>query len=104
MLLKDAGAPDFLWANAFTTSVYAINCTMNSSLGDITPFEAFFGWKPNVSHMRVWYSDVFVHHPKDLGTKKLGEHGHCMKLATPTTHLVTGPMTRSPTKLKWYRP
>ncbi len=67
MLLKDAGAPDFLWANAFTTAVYTINCTMNSSLGDITLFEAFFGWKPNVSHMRVWYSDVFVHRPKDLG-------------------------------------
>jgi len=79
MLLKEAGAPDFLWANAFATTVYAINCTVSSSLGDITLFEAFFGQKPNVSHMRVWYSDVFIHHPKDLGAKKLGEHGHHMK-------------------------
>ena len=79
MLLKEAGAPDFLWANAFATTVYAINHTVSSSLGDITLFEAFFGQKPNVSHMRVWYSDVFIHHPKDLGAKKLGEHGHHMK-------------------------
>src|SRR5258708_7387020 len=78
-LLKDAGAPNFLWADAFATAIYAINCTVNSSLGDITLFEAFFGWKPNISHMRVWYSDVFVHRPKDLGAKKLGERSHHMK-------------------------
>ena len=24
-IMKDAGAPDFLWANAFATAVYAIN-------------------------------------------------------------------------------
>ena len=50
-LLKDVGAPDFLWANAFATAVYAINHTMSSSAGNITPFKAFFGWKPNISHM-----------------------------------------------------
>src|SRR5260370_21403205 len=41
-LLKDAGAPDFLWADAFATAVYAINRTVSSSTRNITPFEAFF--------------------------------------------------------------
>ena len=78
MLLKDAGAPDFhfLWADAFATAAYAINHTVNSSLGDVTPFEAFFGWKPNISHMRVWYSDVFIHHCKH--TKRSSEHTYCL--------------------------
>ena len=73
MLLKDIGAPDFLWGNAFVTAVYAINRTVSTSTGNILPFEAFFGWKPNISHMQVWYSDVFIHWPKDLGANKLGE-------------------------------
>ena len=72
-LLKDAGAPDFLWADAFATAVYAINRMVSSGAGNVTPFEAFFRWKPSISHMRVWYSDVYTHQPKNLGSKKLGE-------------------------------
>src|SRR5260370_40372402 len=78
-LLKDAGALDFLWADAFTTAVYVINHTVSSSAGNVTPFEAFFCHKPDVSHMQVWYSDVYVHQPKDLGSRKLVEQGHCVK-------------------------
>ena len=78
-LLKDINAPDFLWADAFATAVYAINRTVSSSAGDTTPYEAFFRWRPDVSGMRVWFSDVFVHHLKNLGSKKLGEWGHCIK-------------------------
>src|SRR5260370_39961566 len=29
--------------------------------------------------MRVWYSDVFMHQLKSLGTRKLGEQAHCVK-------------------------
>ena len=78
-MLKDASAPDFLWANAFATAVYAINRTVSSSAGNQTPFEAFFGKKPDVGHMRVWFSDVFIHCAKDLGARKLGERGELVK-------------------------
>lgn len=73
--MKDAGAPDFLWAEAFATAVYMINRTISSNSGGVTPFKAFSGRKPDVNHMRVWYLDVFTHQPKDLGVKKLGECG-----------------------------
>src|SRR5260370_42034852 len=66
MLLKDADAPNFLWADAFATVVYAINRTVSSSTGNITPYEAFFGQRPDVLGMRGWISDVFVHHLKNL--------------------------------------
>ena len=78
-IMKDAGALDFLWANAFATAVYTMNQTISAQARDKTPYEAFFGKKPDVSHMRVWFSDVFVHQPKELGTQKLGEHGHPAK-------------------------
>src|SRR6266478_3290590 len=26
--------------------------------------------------MRVWFSDIYAHQPKDLGARKLGERGH----------------------------
>jgi len=74
-LLKDASAPAFLWADVFTTAVYAINRTVSSSTGNITPFKAFFHCKLDISHMWVWFLDTYTHQPKDLGSKKLGEWG-----------------------------
>ena len=65
--MKDSGAVDFLWAEGFATAVYVINQTTSTYSGNITPFEAFFSKKPDVSHMRVWYSDVYTHQPKNLG-------------------------------------
>ncbi len=67
MVMKDARAPDFLWADTFTTAVYAMNWAVSAHTGGKTPFKAFFDKKPNVSHMRVWFSDIFVHLPKELG-------------------------------------
>ena len=78
-LLKDTSAPNFLWAHALVTAMYAINRAVSSTAGGVTPFEVFFGWRPDISHMRVWFSDVFAHCLKDLGAKKLGEQGHCVK-------------------------
>jgi len=75
-IMKDANAPDFLWADALATVVYAINRMAGSRSGSVTPFEAFFGEKPDVSHMRVWYADIFIHQPKGLGGGKLGECSH----------------------------
>ena|SRR5258708_24435337 len=77
--MKDANAPNFLWADTLATVVYAINRTAGSWSGSVTPFEAFFGEKPDVSHMWVWYADIFIHQPKGLGGGKLGECSHRVK-------------------------
>ena len=65
-VMKDAGAPDFLWADTFATVVYVMNQTVSARAGDITPYEAFFCKKPDISNMRVWYLNVFIHQPKEL--------------------------------------
>ena len=79
--MKDVGAPDFLWADAFATVVYAMNHTISMRVGNVTPYEAFFSRKPDVSNMsmRVWYSNVYIHQPKELGAQKLGDCGHPAK-------------------------
>ena len=78
-IMRDVSAPDFLWADAFATTVYAINRTISNHNRLMMPFEAFFGKKPDISHMRIWYSNVFIHQPKGLGAGKLGERGHQVK-------------------------
>src|SRR5258708_30806245 len=61
-IMKDSSAPEFLWVDAFATAVYAINRMAGSHSDSMTPFEAFFGEKPNISHMHVCASDIFIHH------------------------------------------
>src|SRR5258708_1151500 len=78
-IMKDANAPDFLWVDAFTTVMCVINRTAGGQTGSVTPFKAFFGEKPDISHMWVWYANVFIHQLKGLGAGKLGECGHQVK-------------------------
>ena len=53
--------------------------TVSGSVGNVMPFEAFFSRKPNIRHMQVWFSDIFVHCTKNLGAQKLGERGELVK-------------------------
>ena len=50
-LIKDAGAPDFLWADAGAVATYAINRTISALSGGITLYETFYGICPTVDHM-----------------------------------------------------
>ena len=104
--MKDTNAPDFLWADVFVMVVYAINRTIGGCNQTMSPFEAFFSRCLSVSHMCVWFADMFVHHPKGLGAGKLGAHGHQVKFLgypdgmagyktyDPQTHQVS--ITRAP--------
>ena len=74
---------------------------VSASSGEITLYEAFFGKKPTMSHMRIWYSVMFIHQPKLLSAGKLGEQGQHVrflgypgnsagyKAYNPHTHKVT---------------
>ena len=58
-----------LWAEAIGYAVYIQNRTL-SSTGDATPFELVYGYKPDVSNLRVFGSPAFVHIP-DARRRKL---------------------------------
>jgi hypothetical protein len=54
---------------AIDNVVYTLNKTCFRILSDITPFEAYIGYKPSLFHMRPFGCSVFTHVPKDLHKK-----------------------------------
>jgi len=57
-----------LWAEAALTANYIKNRSPSSN-NSRTPWELFFGRKPNVAGMRVFGAKAYVHTPKQLRTK-----------------------------------
>ena len=64
-MLHSAEDPVYLWAEAVSCAIYLQNRSVNkSSVTGRTPYETWKGVKPNISHLRVFGSEVFVHVPK----------------------------------------
>lgn len=51
------------WAEAAATAAYILNRTLKKSLDGITPFEVWYGEKPNISHLRVFGSRALSYIP-----------------------------------------
>ena len=63
-MLYHANLPQYLWAEAIATAAYIRNRCPTSSFKEATPYELWFGVKPDVGHLRVFGSDVYVHIPE----------------------------------------
>ena len=68
-MLHDQGLPIHLWAEACNTAIYVQNHCPHRILGMSTPEEAFSGKKPNISHLRIFGSPVYIHVTKDARKK-----------------------------------
>lgn len=68
-MLFHAGLPLSFWAEAVNTATYLHNRSPISSLPDKTPYECWYGTKPDVSNLRVFGSICFVHTPDSLRQK-----------------------------------
>lgn len=69
-MLETSGLPKNMWGEAVYTAVYLLNRSPSVAVdGDITPYEAWNGRKPDVSKLRVFGSECFVHVPKPLRKK-----------------------------------
>lgn len=53
-MMLHAGTPKSLWVEAINTAVYLRNRSPTSILGNITPYEVWYGRKPNVNHLRTF--------------------------------------------------
>jgi hypothetical protein len=54
-MLHSSGLPKFLWEEAVKHAIYLKNHTSTIALDEQTPFEAFFGKKPNLKGITgVW--------------------------------------------------
>ena len=69
-MIHSAGLPLNFWAKAVNTAVYLCNRSPTSSLKDSTLYEYWHNQKPDVSHLKVFGCNVFVHVP-DQKRKKL---------------------------------
>jgi hypothetical protein len=62
-LLHESGLATEFWAEAVNTAAYTLNRSP-SGTRNMTPMEAFFQVKPDLSHMRVFGCDAHVHIPE----------------------------------------
>jgi hypothetical protein len=74
-LLKQRGMPAIFWGEAVVTAVYILNRSPTKALNRMTPYGAWYGRKPVVSHLRVFNCLTF--------TKELGHIGKLDDRSTP---------------------
>lgn len=78
-MLNESGLPDSVWVEAIQTANYIRNRCDTSALNNVTPFEAFWGIKPSVSHLQVFGSKM-VSLNKVQNKNKLHEKGEVCKI------------------------
>ena len=69
-MIIEADVPKSFWAEAIATSVYVRNRLPTAAIRDhITPYERWYGKKPNISNARVFGSLAYAHIPDELRQK-----------------------------------
>lgn len=71
--LKEGGLPNQYWAEAIATLVYLLNLSPTKVVKNCTPYEAWRGIKPIVSHLRIFGCIAFTlipsQHHQNLDSK-----------------------------------
>ena len=78
-MLKGKNLPKELWGEAVSTAAYLLNRCPTKKLEKITPEEVWSGFKPSLSHLRVFGSVAFRHIPGQL-RRKLDDKGEKLLL------------------------
>ena len=83
-MLSQAGVPNSYWAEAVATAAYLRNRTPTRAFKiKTTPFERWYGKRPNLSHLRVFGCTAYAHipncqrHKLDKKAVKLHFVGYC---------------------------
>lgn len=64
-MLKSKGISNSFWVEAINTIVYLKNKSPTKYIEHKTPVKAFYGFKPKVSHLRIFGCKAFGHIPKE---------------------------------------
>ena len=83
-MLIDARLPKKFWAESLSTAVYLRNRSPTKTVVGMTPFEAWYGYKPDVSHLRVFGCTVYTHIEKDERSKFDSKAKRCFLLGYGT--------------------
>jgi hypothetical protein len=73
-MLRDSNLPPRFWAEAMTTFMYLRNRTPTRANGGVTPYEHFYGVKPDVGHIRTFGCVARVTLPREK-LEKLEDRG-----------------------------
>ena len=68
-MLADCELPNRFWVDALSTATYLHNRSPTNAVQDKTPYEAWTGNKPIVSHLRIFGCDAYIHVPRDERSK-----------------------------------
>ena len=64
-MMHNAGQDKKFWAEAVCTAVMIRNRSPTVSVDNMTPYECFYGSKPDVSHFKVFGCKAYMHVPKE---------------------------------------
>ena len=79
-MLLEARLPERFWADAVATAFYILDWSPTKALTGKTPFEALFGRRPNLSHLRHFGCNAYLHVPDAQRTKLKPKARLCMFL------------------------
>src|SRR5947209_17401543 len=79
-LIHASAIPKNLWAEISSTAAYIWNRTPTNANKGLTPFERWFGTKPDISHLRIIWSDAYAHVQKSQRYSKLAPQARKLKL------------------------
>lgn len=68
-MLYARDVPLYLWAEAVNCAVYILNRTSSSQTPETTPYELWYGTKPQLGHLKIFGSVGYVHIPDQMRTK-----------------------------------
>jgi hypothetical protein len=78
----NAGHSSDKWYFAAETATDIYRLTLHSAPG-ISPYEAWYGTKPNIHHLRIWGCTVYVHVPAPTKSESRVHQEYFMGLLNP---------------------
>ena len=79
-LIHSKYIPPYLWAEAVNCALYLQNRVPHKLVVGVTPFEALHGYKPNVSHLRVFGSKSWARIPLNKRRAFQAQSSECILL------------------------
>jgi hypothetical protein len=85
-LLSDSHFPAHFWSEALSCFLHTLNLSPSAAVSGKTPFEAFYGRKPSVSHLHVFGCQVYAHVQKDKHRSFQPKSRKCIFLGYPVDY------------------